>query len=190
MRPEIHGALVGGGLGGAVVLVGIVLSEWLTRLRGRRFRLEDVLSELGMLTAHVVAGVSEHRQSTGEPVPAPGWRDKAERCRYLCVEARRLPRWPMRRARQIRREAEDLAARLAAVELNFDLEGRLVRLGEVYELTTLDLAHAAFRSQRTLDDRIAYYRTEGFEARYRGPMTTPLRRLLERRWRALRSGRL
>lgn len=98
--------MVAGLVGGAVVLLGVVFAEALVRNRERRRRLEEAVWNLrtplqgGLLTGHV-----DHLSQAELSARYSTFADQLGRIR---AEAK----WPMRNAKQIRDEVDEITVRL------------------------------------------------------------------------------
>jgi hypothetical protein len=120
---DAWGIFWGGVLGGATVLVGVVTTEMLVRVRERRRRLNDSLWAL---------------RATANPyLRGPGAAsDEAIQRDYDAVVAQlsqvfREARWPIRNARAIRAEVAEVYARFVVAIARAQTSGDPVRLGPV-----------------------------------------------------------
>jgi hypothetical protein len=102
--PWVWQSIVGGAIGGATVLLGVLVAEWLTRVRERRDRINDslfnVLQFSILLTVEDTTKVTPHM-----------W---IERVTPFQIEVGRLgrqARWPMRNAKEIRQEVHEILKR-------------------------------------------------------------------------------
>jgi len=103
---SVHtGDLVAGLIGGAIVLVGVLLTELLVRHRERRRRLEAAAWELQRASGGLLMG------SVGEITPA----ELQARLSALLGQLGRIrgdARWPIRNAKAIQAEIDAVAVRL------------------------------------------------------------------------------
>ena len=149
-------------VGGAIVLVGVLLAELFVRSRQWRSSLESTTREL---TFHLPIHLAFFSEIPGTPDPEPGfdapsWHAGQTTLRLL-AEIRSSSRWPIRQAKAIRTAIDDLAARVIAAEERH-------RLGK--PLTALDMLNIAshgihglvFGERDTIDSLIRKYIDEGF----------------------------
>lgn len=162
MDAQIHGALVGGALGGAVVLVGIALTEWLERVRSRRAAIGAAVRQVTLRLPYVTAPISELWRDDDRPIDGSRrdeWIREREAVDGWLREIELEARWPLRRAKEIRSAARDLQARLAAASFNWTAERALLSEQAFYDSTGLSLNRAAFpKTGPVMDDEILRYR--------------------------------
>jgi hypothetical protein len=73
MDPQIHGAIVGGVIGGGTLAVGVVASEWLQRARNRRAAFEADPLALARLLPHVTMPASALWNGPRPKAEDPTW---------------------------------------------------------------------------------------------------------------------
>lgn len=152
--------------GGAAFFAAVLtsfLNHVFVRRRERRRRLEVATDELVLDVPYVVGLIVEGGSDQPTGVGSL-WHEKGERCRRNLNELRVLTRGRARgaRARKLRTAAEDLAARLAAVQLRFMLKGQRPTPNEAFEVTGLDVYRAIYGTQETLDKSVQWYVKNGF----------------------------
>ena len=168
MSPEIHGALVGGAIGGVVVVTGVVLAEAAVRLRRRRQVIDADALEIAIVAPHVTSAVWEGAMQADPEDPALAeWHEKNERVAYLAAEILTSARWPIRNAREIRRHVRRLAARLAAAYESGLRSGETLtwaELGHVHGVVA-DVTRAVFRGRigPLLEHEIDHHAAHGYE---------------------------
>jgi hypothetical protein len=112
----------------AAALFAVSATEWSVRVRERRRTIEAATLELVLLVPALIVPISER---WGGRLPATGlgseWDQLRERVLAHLVEIRVRAYWPLRRAPAIRREVEDLAARIAAATLDWMTSKKRVR---------------------------------------------------------------
>lgn len=154
----------------AAALIAVSGTEWTVRVRERRRVIEGATLELGMLVPHVIAPISELWKEADRPETGIGseWYQHQERAESLLTEARARTRWPLRRHREIRREVEDLYARVAAAQIEWVLNRKLVAREEFPEISVAHLVAAVFGEKPYLDEAINFYRKNGYKRRPNG----------------------
>lgn len=126
--------------------------------------IEGATLELVTLVPHVTAPISELWDGARAPTTLGSeWSQRNERIGSLLTEARARTRWPLRRHRAIRREVEDLYARLAAATLEWMLKKKVIRRDEYPELSVEHLMAAVFGDRPYLDEAINFYRENGYK---------------------------
>jgi hypothetical protein len=161
VSPEVHAALVGGALAGLTVVLGVGLTEWCSRVRSRRQAIEDATHRLTIVVPHVTIAFSQRGRTTVDRSSGAPWFDHYEEVLHLTSLIRRSARWPMRRATAIRREVEDLAARIFGADLAADSDGRYLTSAQLLEITTLGLSRVVFAKTLNLDELSQHYRESG-----------------------------
>src|SRR5262245_49621975 len=109
MDPNIHAALVGGVLGGAVVVLGIGLTEWLQRRRDAWRDLRTAVSEIVITLPIALSFISTDPPKflpPGTALGMPGWEfhDRLQRALYRADEITR--RFHFIRRGEVRREID------------------------------------------------------------------------------------
>jgi hypothetical protein len=115
---EIHAAIIGGALAGLVVVLGVVLTEWLTRIRTRGHEVGQAAHDLVINLPIALLYMS----SAPPDDDKPGFGSKAWEANQRVTDAmfridRLTRRRPMRHRQAIRRELDDLSARFTALEV-------------------------------------------------------------------------
>lgn len=146
-------------VGGLTVVLGVVLAEWLQRMRQRDDQVRGATLELAMLMPHVVWPLldTEYGRSADTSVGSR-WSDQREHAVRLLNVIRVTARHGQRRRKRIISHANDLSARLVAAELDLFGQGLRLPRQSVLDLTTADLYAAVFGKREPIDDEIAKYR--------------------------------
>lgn len=105
-------------LGAAIALGGVALTHWLTTLRDNRNRIRACAQELAFSIPILTGFYVDHPDSPqmGTDYFDPSWRLRQEALTML-NDLRWLPRWPLRNAKAIRENAEQLVLLLTAVAM-------------------------------------------------------------------------
>jgi hypothetical protein len=155
MDPQIHGAIGGGAIGGATVVLGLGVEWWVTRLRDRRADVEAAAAELAMLLPHVLVPISEVWTKDRPETDAGGsWVAKRENVERLLVTIIRRARRPMRHAKKIRAAARLTHAKFIALTYEWQTRRRPVEQDELYDIWTADLTGLVFGKSEPLDNLI------------------------------------
>jgi len=146
---------------GAVTAVSA--TEWCVRARERRRCVEQATLELALLIPYVTVAISDVWQGL-RPETGVGseWAKQRDRVSGLLTQVRVNARWPLRRSRLIRAEVDDLAARIAAADIAWNAERRLIPGNELYELVPDLVSARVFPGTRPLDEAFKWYREHGF----------------------------
>jgi len=158
------GIVVGGIIGGLVVSIGVVLAEWLIRSRERRSKVRKIVSgiafDMPILTAYYSDDPEAPRLEPGD-YHGEFWRLRQDVLGGL-NDLRTLPRWPMKNAKMIRANAEQLVALLTAATLRSTRGLRLSRADQV-AITAHDRLHSlVFGTEPVSKDLVDHYSQEGF----------------------------
>ena len=151
-------------LGGVIALSGVLLTEWLTRLRDRSDTIRANTKALAFAVPIFTAFYSSH---PGTPKPdddyfGPFWTHR-EKVFSMLNQLRFLPRWPMRNAKAIRENAEQLLTMLTAVELRYGRDTPLEE-GEQLAISAHDNLHSlVFGAVPPPDEELDRYLREGFQ---------------------------
>lgn len=105
-------------LGAAVALAGVVLTNWLTTVRDARNRIRVSTVALAFSIPIYIGFYSDDPDSPRMDADYFGryWTQREEVLSKL-IELRWLPRWPIRNARAIRQNAQQLLLMLTAINL-------------------------------------------------------------------------
>jgi hypothetical protein len=113
---EIHAGIVGGLIGALAVLIGVLVTEWMIRLRNRQARVVEAAAELQLLLPHVTLPISQlwigDRPDTSY---GSEWARRRDQVNRLALRIERDARWPVRNADEIRESAVDTLARVWAM---------------------------------------------------------------------------
>lgn len=151
----------------AAALVAAILTatiaEGLARSRDRRLRIEHAVGRLAVDVPYV-AGLIVQGGQEAETSVGSLWYSKQESTTALLSEVRALTygRCRRRKWRRVYREASDLAARLDALWLGFNIDGRRPTPDEAMAITTADLYRAVFGVRGNLERMTTWYRDHGF----------------------------
>ena len=171
MSDEIHAGIVGGLIGAAAVLIGVLGTEWAIRIRDRRGRVVEAAAELALLLPHVILPIS--RMWIGDrPETSYGseWARRRDQVSRLGLRVERDARWPMRRARQIRRSALDTLARVTAMTNLWHGSESEVTPVEYQELLAAQPSHLAIRRpRREILEQMESYKEQFREERAKTP---------------------
>jgi hypothetical protein len=150
----------------AAAVLAAAATEWCVRVRERRRKVEEATLELVFLVPALIVPISELWPGT-RPDTGVGseWDQRRERIDSLLVDARVHSYWPLRRHRAIRKEVEDLAARVTAANFDWNQERKPVPAGATSEISGADLMSAVFGGKPYLDESIKYYREHGYGKR-------------------------
>jgi hypothetical protein len=151
---EIHGAIVGGLLGGFGVLLGILGESWATRLHDRRVAVETAAAELVILLPHVVGPISV-LWGTEEVDTSYGseWARRRDDVQHLIFVIIQNARWPMRQRQAVHDAAEETAARLATYTLLWFTDRSRITAQESFDMYEASPGGVLSRA-RNLDARI------------------------------------
>ena len=165
MSPEIHGALVGGALGGIVVLIGICFEAWIAGRRSRderrrRLLIEgtDVINRARPLIC--AGGLLADSPGTVEATRAVS---DVQRVFDLGLDVLQSTRRTDRRSKQIRSAAIDLIARWSAAN-SARHDGKPFALEEVNNIDLGRLRGAVLgkRTEVDIENLVLHYRLSGF----------------------------
>jgi hypothetical protein len=158
----IHGAIVGGLIGGAVVLLGIGLTEWLRRIGDRRRQLENAVHDLNIwLPIWLVYLGPDPPDPKRDKMGTPGWEANQRVVDALFRADVSVRRGPLRKRRKIKRELDSLAAKTAAVFMRAR-KGQYLTYSEMPEITTAEVRSLVSGNRDFLDDEIERYVRDGF----------------------------
>jgi hypothetical protein len=150
----------------AAALVAVSATEWSVRIRDRRRKIEEATLQVVFLVPALIVPISERWT---DPPPDTGtgsdWDQRRERVDALLIEARVRSYWPLRRWREIRREVEDLAARVTAAHFDWAASKKRVRAEDTLEITGAKLMGAVFGQRPYIDEAIKFYRSYGYGRR-------------------------
>jgi hypothetical protein len=105
MDPQIHGAIVGGLIGGPIVGLSLAGEHWLSRLGAHRADVEATVTELDQLVRRVAERVLTKRFDRKDIALTAAHNADIDRFHVLVVTIIRRARWPMRHAAEVRAEA-------------------------------------------------------------------------------------
>jgi hypothetical protein len=157
----MQGEVVSGLIGGAVVLLGVILAEALIRSRDRRRRLEQAALALTLqLPIHLVYLTADSPEPEGMKVGSAGW-SAEQRVLELLIQVQTLcGRWG-RRQRRLRQAANDLAARHSAAVIRY-YQGQTLERKDLFGMIKPDLMTLVFPGKtKPLDEQIEHYLSSG-----------------------------
>lgn len=143
------------------VVLGVSVAEWLRRVRERRLHLESAVWDLAMLIPRVTLPLYD--TSIDHSTESP-WSQRNEDANRRLGEIRVHARWPLRRADRIRKEADDLAARLGGAFLRVAFDGQSLTRREMQNISADRLLKEVFPDIRNLDELTSYYRRQGLDS--------------------------
>ena len=114
MDVEIHGARVGGALGGATLGAGVIAAEALARLRERRARIEAAALRVVLAIPRVLAPLTDTWRGDRDTSLGSEWSRMEEEVREDFITILTNARWPMRDAAKVRAAASERLARFTA----------------------------------------------------------------------------
>jgi hypothetical protein len=172
----------------AGVTLGILLTEVVIRARDRRRAIERNTIQLTILVPQltIVIATTWDESFARRPDTSLGseWSRLRDRTNEMLSQVRSDARWPLRRAQQIRAEAEDLIARLAVATFNWMGRGQLISDDELEFILPDLLMKEVFPDVRVVDDAVEFYRENGQKERFAKP---PKVSLIKRYVKRLRS---
>lgn len=145
MDAQIHGAIVGGILGGVVVAASIITEHRLEARRARRRSIEAAALELSRVDGLVGAGLVSNDL---DRKPGSTWSAAKDTAFARATEIRLLAKG--KRWRPARVAADRYLAALGAAWTRVAADGKLLPLAGALELTTKDIMDAVFGSARPL----------------------------------------
>lgn len=158
------GIILGGLVGGLVVLIGVVAAELLIRSRETRGEVRAIVSSLAFDMPILMAYYSDDPEA---PALRPGdyhgpfWQLRKDVFTGL-NQLRTLPRWPMRNAGKIRKNAELLATLATAAQLRSVRGLPLTRDDQVVIATSDQLHTLVFGTKPVSHDELDRLVKEGF----------------------------
>jgi hypothetical protein len=164
MSDEIHAGIVGGLIGAAAVLIGVVGTEWAIRMRDRRAGVIEAASEVALLLPKVIVPISRmwwtERPSTSFDSE---WSARHDQVNRLLLRIERDAQWPMRNAKAIRASARDTLARLAAMTHLWHERESAVTPIEFSDLLEGQPSHLTIKRERKLLSELS----EAYQAEFR-----------------------
>jgi hypothetical protein len=159
----IHAAIVGGLISGAVILVGVLVAEWLTRSRDRTYAIRaattSVVRQLPIALAYMsTSPPTDQRVAFG----TDGWDV------YQAVQASlneidiATRRRGVRNRKKVREAHEEVSARFAAAYFRCVSRNEYVTAEERYNFQTEMLNRAVFGERENFDEKFKQYLNEGF----------------------------
>jgi hypothetical protein len=169
----IHAAIVGGVLGGAVVLAGIGLTEWLRRLGDRRSAAEAAVHELVVWLPIWLVHYSRRPPQEDSEIDSK-WVAQQRMTDALFRVESSLNQRGLRHRQKIAAAVDDLSARTAAVMLR-RMDGKLLSDEDMIEINARELRALVLGDRKPIDDLISRYRRDGFPPNALGEGRKPLR---------------
>jgi hypothetical protein len=158
---EIHAAIVGGLISGAVVLLGVLLAEGLRRGWERRQALRRairvIVQQLPIAMIFLTENTPDERRWN---IESPGW-IIYQQVMSACTEADTASRsrWTRHRA-EVRAALDEIVARMSAAAIR-SASGHLVTVAQLSSIPTDQLTLAVFGKRNTIDDRLIGYVKRG-----------------------------
>ena len=159
----IHAAIVGGVISGAVIVAGILITEWLTRVRNRSDAIRTATHIVVMRLPVALAYMSDNPPSAQRvEFGTAGWNAYQE-VQAALVEIDAASRHRGIRHRIVIRDAhEDLTARLFAAWYRCVTRGLYLTEEERLTFGTERLTSAVLGERQPFDDRFNRYIKDGF----------------------------
>ena len=168
---EIHAALVGGAVSGAVVLVGVLLAEYLRRRAARRLRMETACRTVQLRLPLVLAYMTERPPDPGRlSINSPGWRYLQEVTQAM-TELEASTRGRSSSSKRLNRKIVDLDARVLAAQARLD-RGEFLTRERIIEISADEIGGEIFRHREPADAVFKHY----FEVGPTGPRYVQCRR--------------
>jgi hypothetical protein len=143
--------------GGAIV-IGVFLAEYLRQKTDRRLNTENAARELAILLPHVLKGMSNIGNPEDTSIDSIWWQ-KRERIITLLNLIVTSQRRKYGKHSRILTEANELDAKLAAIEINYLENGTRISKNLYREISTAELMTAVFKKRKVLDEKIQHYRS-------------------------------
>lgn len=148
MDSEIHGAIVGGALAGVTVVVGVSVEAWASRVRDRRQALETVAASLVYDVMRVVYPISEGWAGDRPEIGIESnWQHGREKVEHGLLTIMRQARWPLWRARPIKRSASRTYEHFVRLTSRWETAGTYVSTAELEGFWPMDEVALIFRSE-------------------------------------------
>jgi hypothetical protein len=159
-RVQTWQVILEGAIGGVVVLVGVFAGEVLIRSRSHRDLIRDRVQELTVLLPKYLAHFT---RKPDWPSPTdPGFTPLSERVLVCLADIRFSARPPLRRHKDLRREAEDLSGRTYAAYFRWE-KGGSVQPSEIANIGVNRVRSVLMgESYSSLDALIKRYEADGF----------------------------
>jgi hypothetical protein len=145
------------------VVVAVSATEWAARVRDRRRGIEEATLELALIVPYVTVPISAVWEGE-RPDTRLGseWARQRDRVTGLLAKIRANAKWPLRRARGMRAEVEDLAVRILVAETAWLQTRTLIPADDIHEIAGDLLMGQVFPRMRPLDETIVWYRKHGY----------------------------
>jgi hypothetical protein len=153
---EIHAALVGGAVSGAVVLGGVLLAEYLRRRAARQLRMETACRTVQLRLPLVLAYMAERPPDPGRlSINSPGWRYLQEVTQAM-TELEASTRGRRSSSKRLNGKIVDLDARVLAAQERLDRGEFLTREG-IFEISADEIGTEIFRHREPADAVFKHY---------------------------------
>jgi hypothetical protein len=143
---------------GVAIVAGVVLAERLRRRADRRVDTENAGRELAMLLPYVLLGMSNSKNPVDTSMESLWWQ-RRERVMTLFNLIASSPRQKFGQGKRIRAEANELHAKVTAIEMNFLTKGKRINTELTFEITTAELMTVLFTNRKVLDEKVQHYRS-------------------------------
>lgn len=147
----------------ASALLAVVLEHAVSVRRERRLQVERAAMEVEQNLATAVTGLSQSVDLRETQDMGSVWWQSRDAVHGALRIIRVQARW-IRRGRQIRAEAADLAARLGAAQLR-SMDGRPLPAREILNINSHALGDAVFGAGGNLSSTVQWYGAHGFSRR-------------------------